>query len=109
MPGFDQAQREADDGKWPEIPQERDPRKPTEQEGGWAPQPVWTLYRTQNALCMSRNEPRILGHLVGILVYIVTELSRLIGRSDDTSSFNFTLHDTLQVRKSILQVQCERK
>jgi hypothetical protein len=109
MPRLDQAQREADDGKWLELLQGRDPRRPTEQEGGWAPQLFWMLYRTQNSLCLSRNEPRIIGRLVGILVYIATELLRFVGRSDDRSSFNFTLHDTLQVRKSVLQVQCERK
>jgi len=109
MSVLDQAQRQADDGKWSELPPGTDPRRPTEQEGGWVG-PTAGLDAIQNTkfTVLSRNEPRIRGLPVSILVYIVTELSRLVRRSGDTSSFNFTRHDILQLRKSILQDQCER-
>ena len=55
---LDQAQRQADDGKWSELPQGRDPRRPTEQEGGWVG-PTAGLDAIQNTKFTVSFEKRI--------------------------------------------------
>ena len=53
------------------FPPAHEPSVPTEWEAGWAPEPVWTLWRTENFLLLLGIEPRILS-LTGSLVDTAT-------------------------------------
>jgi hypothetical protein len=53
------------------------PSVPTVQKVGWAPEPVWTLWRKEKSLAQQRIEPQFLCRPARTLVAIPTELFRL--------------------------------
>jgi hypothetical protein len=44
------------------------------EEAGWAPEPVWQLWREENLFSLPGIEPQFLGHPAHSLVAIPTEL-----------------------------------
>jgi hypothetical protein len=62
------------------------PRVTIIQEAGWAPEPVWTLWRRDKSLTLLGIKPRSLCCPVSSLVTMLTELSRLPIHTDSAQN-----------------------